>query len=1263
MKKSRLPLTRKTKASRFPQLFAFFFLLMGQLPGNTLEHELLNAGTFEHQLAQISVNPTPQQINGKVIDQNTGEPIPYCNIAVELSVSGTSSNELGEFVVAVDSLPTKIIFSHISYEKKVVELSEASDLVITLEPLTHNLDEITLTASKDDSFAKSLARKAFQKAIQNVNRPHYGKAFYRQKSKNGDMYSEFSEIIYDIRYNNGGIDDWEIIEGRYALNPGGVHNKNFTLLSRLITPLQPATDELIFPMHPDLTNFYNLSIIDHITSGNTKIAVIDFKPKKGLGVPIFEAEVYIDVASHDILKIVGNVLSDDIKLVRLSEKNGSWKKYNISYEIAYKKDSLQNLLLDYVNLKQSFDYYINDSFKFHTTSSSNLVFFEHYFPLSRKRLGGSNRINKSDWDRLDEIGYNEKFWAENPIVKRTPVEEDVISAFENDEAFGSIFLNSKENIALMGSNLAKDPFIKQLSHDLRSYKDSNPVEKVYLHTDKRLFSPGEDLWYSGYVVLGSHHQFTTGSKVLYVDLIDPDNNIVSSQTHEIREGKAFGTFKIPDGATSGNYHLRAYTNWMRNYDQDFLFSKTIKIVDGKVPAPISSSSEDKIDLQFFPEGGHLVANLTCRIAFKAIGGNGQDLKLSGKILDSQSNYLATLSTIDRGAGFFSLQPKAGEEYVAVLSNGQTYPLPQILAQGYVVTVTNTSQKSVEVKVQSEGIEEKEPFYVVGHVNGKKYYQGKFHFGKKQLVSFEIPKSKLPSGVMTLTLFDSEGRPRCERVVFINNEEELFIYARVNPKDFGKRDAMAVDIFVSDPNGKPVSGEFSIAITDAGQVTKSQSTSNILTHLLMESDVKGHIENPGLLFSDQKKSTLHKLDLVMLTHGWRKLPWQDIKTGVHPAKPFPFEKGITLVGMARTVNNNPLQNTNLNAIARADQDSELFLITTNQDGSFTIPDFNLNGPTDFAFSALNRKNKTINFNMTLKKGNLDVPLASYRQSYPVNLKEAEKYTSVTTARKNTLSFFDAQNVTLLDEVVVTEKKMDPISPSRKSLLGQEPDATLYADKNKSAHTVIDLVQRFPGVTVTGNPLTLTAAVSIRNQGTPLWVVNGIPVHNENIQPRLSGLAANDSLDPGAMLAQTLLPVAAPSYIQTMDSFTVERVELLKGPSAVIYGSRGANGVILVFTKRGGDDYGPEISSPDFTIPGHAVEREFYSPKYDVPAVAQKVPDYRATLYWNPSFKTNKTGNARLLFYNSDHAKDIQVSIEGLSNYGLPGSYLQVFGKRN
>ena len=1184
-------------------------------------------------------------ISGKVIDKSTGKVIPYCSIALASSSLGTATNELGEFVLDVDSLPAKLVFSHLNYSPLILEVSQVSDIIIALEPLTTVLEEVVVKASKKDVFALDLAKKAFQKTKKQSDISHYGRAFYRQKTKNGENYSEFSEIFYDIRYSTAGIEDWNIVEGRYALTDNAVYNRNYTLFSRILKPLQPNTKDLILPSHPGFELYYQPKIIDIVESADSRIAIVRFKPLKKLETPTFEGDVYIDMNTFDILKVNWSLTRDDVGFVALTTKNGTWKDYSISYEIVYKKDNSGNQVLDYIKVDQSFDYYTDDTFQSRSTTTSSLTFYEHYTPTSRKRLGRRLRSGQSDWKKLDEIGYNEQFWSDNPMVKRTPVEEEVIGSFEKKDAFSSIFLNSSENIALMTSNISDDPFIRLLSTQTSLYNNYNPTEKVFLHTDKNLFSVGEYLWYSAYTVIGPSYQYTTASRVLHVDLINPDGEVVQSQTHELIGGRGSGSIKIPKNLAAGIYQLRSYTQWMRNFDSGFFFTKSISILNETDQKAVSETKEELIDLQFFPEGGQLVAGIAGKVAFKVIGEDGLGRKVKGQILDSAGKSVAVLGTFDRGAGFFQLLPVFGEQYTAVLDDGAQYQLPQVLENGYAFMADNLNEKSIRLNVQGSELFRNKAFYIVAHMRQRRFYQGKFEFGEKPSIRIEIPKTQMPTGVLTITLFDENKNPWCERAVFVNNRDELVITSNINPQKFTKRDQIGLQITITDTDGRPLSSDFSIAVTDAGQVVKNQGSDNMPTQFLLQSDIKGHISNPGLLFKDQKRTTLHALDLVMLTHGWRKYKWTEVWESQNQNKEFKFEKGLLISGKARKLNDKPIGDATLNVIAKSGEHIGMLSTKTHQDGTFEIPDFNFKDSTEIVINAFDPNEKPVNIRVTLDKNKISIPESHFKSLQFKNPKETEDYLAYSSIRSQMDGIYDLEDVTELDEVVVTEKKVDKVGLP--SIYGQTPDAVIYTEDNDVALNVIDLVRRFSGVRVSGN------SVSIRNGGKPLWVLDGIPFDNSS--------SSGPALDAEDLVRQSSLPPR--NFIASMGLFDIERIELLKGPSAAIYGSRGGNGVILVYTKRGGDQTKEPVVSPDFTVKGHAAEREFYSPKYDIKLDKHKTPDYRAVLYWNPSLRTDKNGNASIEFYNSDTAKEIQISIEGLSDYGIPGTYLQTFGNDN
>lgn len=192
---------------------------------------------------------------------------------------------------------------------------------------------------------------------------------------------------------------------------------------------------------------------------------------------------------------------------------------------------------------------------------------------------------------------------------------------------------------------------------------------MFLHTSKDKFAIGENLWYKAYVVLGAHHHYSLASKVLHVDLVDDNNNIVISQTCKLEEGQGQGHIKLLNNMPAGDYQLRAYTNWMRNFDNDFFFTKKIKLFNRSNSENPVYNNQEKIDLQFFPEGGHAVTGINGKITFKAIGGDGLGRKVNGVINNSKGESIVAISSMYQGMGYFSLKPELGEKYEAILMMG------------------------------------------------------------------------------------------------------------------------------------------------------------------------------------------------------------------------------------------------------------------------------------------------------------------------------------------------------------------------------------------------------------------------------------------------------------------------------------------------------------------------------------------------------------------------------------------------------------------
>ena len=94
-----------------------------------------------------------------------------------------------------------------------------------------------------------------------------------------------------------------------------------------------------------------------------------------------------------------------------------------------------------------------------------------------------------------------------------------------------------------------------------------------------------------------------------------------------------------------------------------------------------------------------------------------------------------------------------------------------------------------------------------------------------------------------------GQPLNERLVFVDHHDDLQIDVEPDQAVYAPKDSIALRFRVKDRAGEPVAGNFSMAVTDDKLVKADSVDDNILTHLLLTSDLKGYVERPGYYFEN------------------------------------------------------------------------------------------------------------------------------------------------------------------------------------------------------------------------------------------------------------------------------------------------------------------------------------------------------------------------------------------------------------------------------
>jgi hypothetical protein len=231
-------------------------------------------------------------------------------------------------------------------------------------------------------------------------------------------------------------------------------------------------------------------------------------------------------------------------------------------------------------------------------------------------------------------------------------------------------------LLLVFSFVQVDPgnnIIKNILFRLETYYDWYPQQKVYLHTDKNSYDASETIWIKGYLVNASDHKHDSSSTNLYLELVDPNGNIVQEKLLKLTRGFANGDFSFTDTIPEGLYRIRAYTNWMLNTGEDFLFTKDVYLANPefrvyatkekvrivKRESKSNVKKAEKFDVSFYPEGGHLVAGAMNRIGFKALNHLGAGVNVTGALVDKKGRRVAEFSSAHAGMGSFSFKPETG----------------------------------------------------------------------------------------------------------------------------------------------------------------------------------------------------------------------------------------------------------------------------------------------------------------------------------------------------------------------------------------------------------------------------------------------------------------------------------------------------------------------------------------------------------------------------------------------------------------------------
>lgn len=796
--------------------------------------------------------------------------------------------------------------------------------------------------------------------------------------------------------------------------------------------------------------------------------------------------------------------------------------------------------------------------------------------------------------------------------------------------------------------------LKNAVSKLKTLLTDRPVEKAYLQFDKPYYAAGDTIYFKAYVTYGERHELSKISGILYVDLINKDNGLMQSITLQLNNGTAQGDFALAYTSPKGTYRIRAYTQWMRNYGQDYFFDKSISVGSiNNLANTVSTATAGQPSLQFFPEGGNLVDDIKSRLAFKAIGPDGSGEEVKGVVVDNNNNEVVKFASSHLGMGVFEIFPEEGKTYKAKLTyaNGtqNIVPLPVADAKGIVLAVNNDDPDKIAIEVRANRAYYKENLNK--DLNIILYWGGSVRTIKTKLdnevLGLDMPKSNFRTGILQVTLLSQTGEPLSERLAFIQNQDLLSLSVNTDKPAYATAEKVHIKLNAKTNDNQAATGYFSVSVVDENKVPEDDNKENtILSDLLLTSDLKGYVEQPNYYFANVTSQTRANLDALMLTQGYRRFVWKQLLNDNPVANTYQPERYLDIAGTVTTKAGAPVIDKKIELLPV--EGGSVLKQTTDAQGKFLFPQLVYLDDTKFL---LKTETSTGSNQAQIKLRNSDPePVISERNSVEMQYNEkADMLASLSDSRKGGIETANngSGKSIMLKSVDVKDNK-----EYKSSNIGGSghADQVISGDAIKNGSTLSSALK---GV-----------ARGVLFSGDVPMPANGMGGTFTNT---IAASATQNTASVTTSYGQTAMLVivdgvemSAGSGIDNINPSSVETVEILKGANASIYGIAGGQGVMVITTRQTASTYtvSTEMSPGIFSIvpKGFYKAREFYSPQYENANVVNQRSDLRSTIFWKPDLVTDGFGNTTFDFFNATSKGTYRVVIEGIDAKGNLGRCL-------
>lgn len=773
---------------------------------------------------------------------------------------------------------------------------------------------------------------------------------------------------------------------------------------------------------------------------------------------------------------------------------------------------------------------------------------------------------------------------------------------------------------------------------LNTLTERFPQEKIYILYSKDKYVAGDNIWFKTYVFDGYNH--SSISTAMYVELYNSKKSLVSRKLIPLFGGEGQGSFALADSLPEGSYYVRAYTNWMLNFDEAFQYKHALEVYNPSSPQKLIADSTAEWTAAVFPEGGNFIAGASSRVSVRVQSEGMLPADWSGYLIEASkpTEKLTSFKAIDRNVAIFNVMPESGKKYQVIIEDKkgkkQTVALPQVAESGINLKV-NSTESAIFYSIQFKNLAPNPKGYkIIGTLNNAFVYKATIVKDVPE-ISSSIPVDKLINGVLRLTVFDGDDKPLAERLCFVQ-PQQLVVGRPAFPKLYLNklpRGANSIDL-IPDTNYT----HYSVLIADGG-VKDIFSEENMLSTLWLTGDFTSYIDAPAQYLGVD--ANVAGLDALLISEKWNRFDWNTVLSGKFPEIKYLPEPYISYKGTVYG-SGGVMANESVNLIFYfQDTTNQFTQVTTDSKGVFELKNMIYEEPVKVYYQVNNKKAarevsitfeplfRSIDFKGSLPVSGFKLIKRPAKDPVPDDIARA-------LATKENQKSADEQFKTLQEVKIVAQKK------SKVQELNDKLSSGMFKSMNEN---VFDLVNENQDAMSAQNILQWLQG---RVAGLQIQMQNG------NYVPVIRGSQVGLYLDE--------MPVDA-SAISSLPVTNIAMVKVIKGPFLGGIGG-GGGGAVAIYTRRGDTQPANAQKMPSLsnsTLVGFDKPLPFVSPDYKDNSIKVADKDTRDALYWNPFLQVERGKPVTIRFFNNDDAKSLRVVIVGFTkDDDIPMFYNDKFG---